>query len=107
MPPRSTRKSTYGPTASTATTLRRSRAALDIDALLQGQCRLDPCVRDRVDGGRRGGDRRPPRHAGRQRSLADQVPVDAWLRATVGGVYDQVAAAAPDQIDDARAVPRV
>src|SRR3954452_20641424 len=106
MPPRSTRTSAYGPTASTATTLRRSRAALDIDALLQGQCRLDPRVRDRVHGRRRGGDRRHARDARRQRGLADQVPVDAGLRAAVGGVDDQVAAAAPDQIDDAWAVAR-
>src|SRR5581483_11143421 len=104
MPPRSTRTSAYGPTASTATTLRRSRLSLDIDALLERQRVLRTCVRNRVHGRGRAGDGGDARDARAHRRLTDDVAVAAGERAAFGRVDDEIAATPRDQVDDRRLV---
>src|SRR5262245_4353749 len=99
-PPRRTRRSVYGPTASVATTSARSR--LDLDALLERERRLAPRVRDRVHRRRRAGERRDARYARGERGLADQVAVAAGAAGALGRVHDEVAAALADQVDDVR-----
>src|SRR5712691_2888580 len=101
-PPRPTRSSVYGPTFSFARTLSRSR--LTFDPLLEGEGLLGARVRDRVHGGGGAGQRRDARYARDERGLADQVPVQARAGA-LGGVDDEVAAAASDQVDDGQLTP--
>src|SRR5712691_9981328 len=76
-PPRPTRSSVYGPTFSFARTLSRSR--LTFDPLLEGEGLLGARVRDRVHSGGGAG--------------------------ALGGVDDEVAAAASDQVDDGQLTP--
>src|SRR5579862_1666616 len=99
--PRSTRSSVYAPTESTPVTLRRSR--LGIDPLLQRQRMVGARVRDRVHGGGRAGDGGDARNATRQRGLANRISVRARV-ASLGRVYDEIAPAAPDEIDDGELV---
>src|SRR5919197_1403260 len=99
-PPRSTRSSVYGPTGSAAETLSSSR--LSIDPFLQRDRDLLTRVRDRLDRGGGAGERRDARDAGDERGLADPVPVRAGARA-LRGIDDEVAASAPEQVDDGRA----
>src|SRR5581483_5856319 len=100
-PPRSSRRSVYAPTASTPVTLRSSR--LGIDPLLQRQCLLGPRVRDGVHGRGGAGDGGDARHAAHERGLADRVSVRACI-AALGGVDDEVAAPAADEVDDGELV---
>src|SRR5215216_1090147 len=101
-PPRSTRTSVYGPTASTPITLSRSR--LGTDSLLERLRDLAAGVGDRVYGGGGAGKRGDARDARGQRSLADQVAVRAGARA-LRRIDDEVAAPAADEVDHGRALP--
>src|SRR5581483_10658902 len=97
-PPRSTRRSTYGPTRSAARTLRRSRLRM-LDPLLERERELGAGARDRVDGRGRAGDRRDARKPRDEGRLADPVAVRACAGAR-RRVHDEVDAPPPDQVDD-------
>ena len=95
-PPRSTRSSVYGPTASVLRD-RYARSRLSSIRSWRRQRELRARVRDRVHGGRGAGDRRDAGDARDERGLADPVAVRALQRAAERRVDDEVAAAAPDR----------
>src|SRR5581483_2500743 len=97
-PPRSSRSSVYGPTASALVTVSRSR--LDIDSLLQRECELRARVCDRVHRRRRARDRRDARDPRDERRLADPVPIGSLERAAERRVDHEIAPAATDEVDD-------
>src|SRR4051812_16889167 len=95
-PPRWSRRRVYGPTVSTPATLSASRFGM---SLLKRKRILAARVRDRVNRGLRAGERRDARHAGDESCFSDQIAVAAGAGA-LRRVDDEVAAAAPDQVDD-------
>src|SRR5438034_673859 len=93
--PRATRRSAYGPIHSTSTTLRRSRFM----PLLQRERRLRARLRNGLDGCARNRERGDAGHACDDRGFANRVPVASSV-ATLGGVDDEVDAAAAYECDD-------
>src|SRR5258707_15291349 len=103
MPPRRTRSNVYGPTCSFTTTLSRSRLMLDsLLELLQRERLLTAGVGDRVNRGRRAGQRRDARHARDERGLANQVAVGPRA-GSLWRIDDEIAPAAADEVDHGRA----
>src|SRR5204863_8256058 len=96
--PRRTRRSVYGPTCSEPVTLACSGR---IDPLLEADGDLRLRVRDRLDRGGRARDRRDAGNPSDEGGLADAVTVRPGTGA-LRRVHDEIDAAAPDQIDDAR-----